>query len=470
LTLALLAAVLFPSSFLNVAPASAQCSYTPGTPVQLTGTPHLFIVDDNGILHWGGDTRALAGRTINWGSQCAVGLAELMRTPRGDPWLSAGLPKVGEPIFLAKWEDTDPAPTLLHIQSIADVELFGINEGNYGNFVLDQPAWEQRFGFQADALQVGPLASAASFAWNDADRAAYGQLLLDLKRVESAALAQLVSTGVPAATALPNLITCEKQGLDLFDTTRNGPAALQTTQACLGGAPPPAVTTTPGSPAGAPLAPGGLQVIAAAGASAQLNWTDLSTNEDGFQIYRNDGLIGTVGPNATSYVDTGRNPAVSNCYRVAAYNSQGSATSQAVCPTSGAATSAPSAPSNLQVGPTSPTSITLTWTDTSTNEDGFYIYEGSNTVGTVGANVNSWTISPWDPALRHCYEIAAYNSLGQSAHSNSVCAGPGSPAGPLPGAPGPVAPGGASVTPVPAPIPQGPEINPPRPPTNPGTR
>jgi hypothetical protein len=93
LTAVLLATMHIPGAVTRAPVAAAQaCTYTSGTPVQLVGTPHLFIVDDLGILHWGGDTRALAGRTIEWGNLCAVGLAELMRTPRGDPWLSAGLP------------------------------------------------------------------------------------------------------------------------------------------------------------------------------------------------------------------------------------------------------------------------------------------------------------------------------------------------------------------------------------------
>src|SRR3989442_1100613 len=82
--------------------AAAQCALTPGSVVQLVGTPHLFIVDGRRILHWGGDTRALAGQIIDWNSWCPVGLTELRAMPRGDPWLSSGLPKIGEPIYLSK--------------------------------------------------------------------------------------------------------------------------------------------------------------------------------------------------------------------------------------------------------------------------------------------------------------------------------------------------------------------------------
>ena len=44
-----------------------------------------------------------------------------------------------------KWETEWEYPKLLHIQSIADMELFGINASNYGRFVLDKVAWEARY-------------------------------------------------------------------------------------------------------------------------------------------------------------------------------------------------------------------------------------------------------------------------------------------------------------------------------------
>ena len=137
-----------------------QPSVVEGTVVVLDGTPHLWIADDQGVLHWGGDTRALSGHFVNWGDRHPVSLAQLRSLRIGDPWLSAGLLKSGDPIYLVKWETGDARPTLLHIQSIADVETFGINSSNYGNFVLDQPVWEQRFGMSATGLAKGTLAPA----------------------------------------------------------------------------------------------------------------------------------------------------------------------------------------------------------------------------------------------------------------------------------------------------------------------
>ncbi len=141
-------------------PVQAQGTFAHGTVVALQGTPHLWFADEHGVLHWGGDTRALAGKHIAWSNRVEVSLDQLRTLPVGDPWLSAGLLKDGDPIYLVKWETDWPQPQLLHIQSITDVELFGINGSNYGKFVIDRPAWEARYGISAADLQRGVLASA----------------------------------------------------------------------------------------------------------------------------------------------------------------------------------------------------------------------------------------------------------------------------------------------------------------------
>ncbi len=148
----------------SVAPVQAQGAFSHGTVVALQGTPHLWFADEHGVLHWGGDTRALAGKHIAWSNRVEVSLDQLRTLPVGDPWLSAGLLKDGDPIYLVKWETDWPLPQLLHIQSIKDVELFGINGSNYGNFVIERGTWEQRYGISAAGLQRGTLAAATASA------------------------------------------------------------------------------------------------------------------------------------------------------------------------------------------------------------------------------------------------------------------------------------------------------------------
>ena len=160
LALALIGCLI--SALAPVLMVQAQGVFAHGAVVALQGTPHLWIADEQGGLHWAGDTRALAGRHVRWDNRIEVTLAQLQGLHRGDPWLSAGLLKAGDPIYLVKWETEWPQPRLLHIQSIADVELFGINGSNYGNFVLDLATWEQRFDLSAAGLQRSTLPAATA--------------------------------------------------------------------------------------------------------------------------------------------------------------------------------------------------------------------------------------------------------------------------------------------------------------------
>jgi hypothetical protein len=154
--LVVLLVVLLAASAARAAPAEQE-PWPPGTVVSVEGTPHLFIADDSGLLHWAGDTRVLADHFVDWTSQAGVSPAQLRDLPRGDPWLSAGLLKDGDAIYLVKWETEEPQPALLHIQSIQDLELFGVDEDNYEQLVLDRQAWEDEFGVSVDDLARGEL-------------------------------------------------------------------------------------------------------------------------------------------------------------------------------------------------------------------------------------------------------------------------------------------------------------------------
>ena len=153
----MVAAALVGSLLAPALTVQASGVVAPGTVVALQGTPHLWVADDQGVLHWAGDTRALAGHQVNWNTRVEVSVEQLGALQRGDPWLSTGLLKDGDPIYFPKWETEWSAPRLLHIQSIRDVELFGINGSNYGALVLERPVWESRSGFSAADLQRSTL-------------------------------------------------------------------------------------------------------------------------------------------------------------------------------------------------------------------------------------------------------------------------------------------------------------------------
>jgi len=79
-----------------------------------------------------------------------------------------------------------------------------------------------------------------------------------------------------------------------------------------------------------PAAPEILSATAQTGKSIKISWTDKSTNENGFKVYRWDGKssttvvkIGSLSSNSTSYTNTGLTSGTQYCYYVAAYNDAG---------------------------------------------------------------------------------------------------------------------------------------------------
>jgi len=86
------------------------------------------------------------------------------------------------------------------------------------------------------------------------------------------------------------------------------------------------VTITVAAPTGIPAAPGALTATAVSQMQINLAWTDNSNNEDGFKIERSPNgnsswtQIATVGPNVTTYSNTGLTKNTRYYYRVRAYN------------------------------------------------------------------------------------------------------------------------------------------------------
>jgi serine protease len=70
--------------------------------------------------------------------------------------------------------------------------------------------------------------------------------------------------------------------------------------------------------------------------------------------------------------------------------------------------------------------MTLSWQDTSENEDGFRIYRIYNNekvfIAQVGPNITQYTDKAAPPGA--CYIVTAYNAAGESASTNSACKTP----------------------------------------------
>jgi len=126
----------------------------------------------------------------------------------------------------------------------------------------------------------------------------------------------------PLATAAANATSYSNTGLTasttyyyrVFATNATGSSTASNTASATTQEPPP----TP------PVAPANLTATAASTSRINLSWTDASGDEDGFKIERStDGAnyaqIGTVGPNVTTFSNTGLQKNRTYYYRVRSY-------------------------------------------------------------------------------------------------------------------------------------------------------
>ncbi|PWJ38498.1 fibronectin type III domain-containing protein [Sediminitomix flava] len=80
----------------------------------------------------------------------------------------------------------------------------------------------------------------------------------------------------------------------------------------------------------------------------------------------------------------------------------------------------PNTPSALVSTSKSADEITLSWTDNSDNEDGFYVTRNGVQYATIAPNTTSFTDTGLSASTTYTYQIKAYNAEGNSANSNSV--------------------------------------------------
>jgi hypothetical protein len=116
--------------------------------------------------------------------------------------------------------------------------------------------------------------------------------------------------------------------------------------------------------------------------------------------------------------------------RLTVTDNQGASGSQTVSiQVSASAPTVPSAPSALSATATARSQINLTWTDNSSNENGFKIERCAGAtcgnfkqIATVGANAANYSNSGLKRNTTYRYRIRAYNSAGNSAYSNVISA------------------------------------------------
>jgi hypothetical protein len=166
----------------------------------------------------------------------------------------------------------------------------------------------------------------------------------------------------------------------------------------------------------------GFSATAASNTTISLSWTDTSNNEDGFKIARStDGInytdIDTLSSGTTTYTDTGLTFNTTYHYQVRSFNTSGDSNTATDSATT---TNSLSAPSNLTAVPTSNTAISLSWTDTSNNEDGFTLQRATGNgayaaLADLAANTTSFSDSNLTPNYAYHYQIRGYNSDATSS-------------------------------------------------------
>ncbi|HEX8169921.1 MAG TPA: fibronectin type III domain-containing protein [Thermoanaerobaculia bacterium] len=188
-------------------------------------------------------------------------------------------------------------------------------------------------------------------------------------------------------------------------------------------------TILKGASATGPNAPTAVAATALSSTSANVIWTDNSTDESGFRIERCSGTgcttfarIADLSANTTTFTDTALTATTTYRYRVVAYNSLGASASAPAEVTTASATL--TAPAALVAAAVSGTQVHLVWTDTTTNEDGFRIERCSgaacNTfdeIARTAANAVAYDDASAQPGTLYRYRVSAFNASGLSAPS-----------------------------------------------------
>ena len=187
-------------------------------------------------------------------------------------------------------------------------------------------------------------------------------------------------------------------------------------------------------------APTSLTATALSFSQISLSWQDNSNspNESGFEVHRSGtgptgtfALIGTAGPQGTSYLDAGLIGLTQYCYKIRAYRTTGHKTtysdfSAVACATTPRAP-VPAAPSGVTAAPYYGYAFHVTWADNSTDESGFRIERSASADGTwstvVKVDPNTTSLIDYQVVLEQpaCYRVFATNSYGDSDPSNVVC-------------------------------------------------
>ncbi len=207
----------------------------------------------------------------------------------------------------------------------------------------------------------------------------------------------------------------------------------------------------------APLpAPSGLTTLVVSDTRVDIGWRDNSANESGFEVHRSTtgpsgafALVASAGVGATSYRDVGLTASTQYCYKIRAFQTNGSNTgysefSVVACAKTLPPPVPPQAPRLWPPAPDGSTAISVywdpgDWSGDPAATDGFRLEHSLDsglswtTAGTDGASdwynyTHHLVDGGRTPERQVCYRVFAFNRWGESDPSGTGCTAP--PLGP----------------------------------------
>jgi hypothetical protein len=154
-----------------------------------------------------------------------------------------------------------------------------------------------------------------------------------------------------------------------------------------------------------------------------LNWEDTSLVETGYRLERKSAqgnyvTIGIYRSNTTQAIDDSVEPGTTYSYRVFAVKNGSDSLPSILVNITTPNLPAPVAPTGLQLKALSDTSVSISWTDNSNNEEGFRIFrkEVSSEVwieiGEVISDVNLFVDTKAIAGVNYSYRVSAFNQSG----------------------------------------------------------
>lgn len=168
-----------------------------------------------------------------------------------------------------------------------------------------------------------------------------------------------------------------------------------------------AATTLPADPTNA-------RVISRTADSITISWSDNATDEIAYNVRRptpTNTIFFVPFDNSYSLEDTGLTSDTSFTYEISALNDAGSSTKLITTVTTLHPATTPSAPTGVSVSSQTATSLTASFTDNASNEDGYLVsVVGTSNFDTFceGINLSSCQITGLNPGTSYDLEVSAF--------------------------------------------------------------